>query len=246
MRQTAVARVTSLVARECGCADSFHNASQQLSVCFDGGYDAGEYQAVLTEHDAELNGGQFCERCTTDALGQACFKCLKGAEPTITAGYTIPQLHADSRRSLQQAVSPIQLAFRCHDEMDLAIIRCPANPSMPGECSLGYQGYLCQTCAEDYGMMPSRLCEPCAGKGFTTKSLLTLVAIIVGVTLVVATAIKYWRKFPFKLAVSTPVKMCIYQKPQFADLIMGLNRIHILTGAGSMCLSTDADRHHLR
>eukprot|EP01044_Picomonas_judraskeda_P035147 COSAG03_NODE_14901_length_448_cov_0.578797_1_plen_94_part_01 len=92
MRQTAVAGESIDVARECGCADSFHNASQQLSVCFDGGYDAGEYQVVLTEHDAEVDAGQFCERCPTDALGQACFECLKGADPTITAGYTMPQL----------------------------------------------------------------------------------------------------------------------------------------------------------
>jgi hypothetical protein len=142
---------------------------------------------------------------------------------------------------LQQAESSIQLAFRCHDEMDLAIIRCPANPSMSGECTLGYQGYLCQTCADDYGMMPSRLCEPCAGTGFTTKSLLILVAIIAGVMLVVGTAIKYWRKFPFKLAVATPVNVC-----HDYNLIMSVNCICILTGAGSLCLSTDADRHHLR
>jgi hypothetical protein len=209
MRQTAVAGATSDVARKCGCADSFHNASQQLSVCFDGGYNMGEHQAALAEHDSEVGGGQFCERCTTDALGQACFECSKGASPTIAAGYTAPQLSGDFRRSLQQAESPIQLVFRCHDVMELAMIRCPANPSMPGECSLGYQGYLCQTCADDYGMMPSRLCEPCAGTGFTTKSLLILVAIIVGVTLVVGTAIKYWRKFPFKLAVPTPVNRYI-------------------------------------
>ena len=114
---------------------------------------------------------------------------------------------------------------------------------MPGECSLGYQGYLCQTCDDDYGMMPSRLCEPCAGTGFTTKSLLTLAAIIAGVMLVVGTAIKYWRKFPFKLAVPTPVNVYMFHN---LHLIMGLNCIHILTGAGSLCLSTDADRHHIR
>jgi hypothetical protein len=204
VRQTAVAGAASDATRECGCADSFHNASQQLSVCFDGGYELQEYQAALAEHNSEVAGGQLCERCPTDALGQACFECTKGTAPTITAGYTIPQLPGsiDSRRSLlQQAKQSVQLAFRCHDEFDLAIIRCPANPSMPGECSLGYQGYLCQTCADEYGMMPSRLCEPCAGTGFTTKSLLTFQAIIVGVTLVVGTGIKYWRKFPFKLAV---------------------------------------------
>ena len=203
MRQTAVAGATSYVACECGCTNSFHNGSQQLSVCFDGGYETAEYETALAEHNSEVEGGQFCERCPTDALGQACYDCVEGTEPTITTGYTIPQLpSADaSRRALQQVDSQTQLAFRCHNEMDLAIIRCPADPSMPGECSLGYQGFLCQTCAEDYGMMPSRLCEPCAGTGFTTKSLLILVAIIVGVTLVVGTGIKYWRKLPFKLGV---------------------------------------------
>eukprot|EP01043_Picozoa_sp_COSAG02_P018545 COSAG02_NODE_868_length_16360_cov_12.608204_8_plen_1642_part_00 len=204
MRQTAVAGSFSDQNRECGCADSFHNASQQLFVCFDGGYETGEYLAALAEHDSEVEAGQVCEQCPTDALGQACFDCEKGTAPTIAEGYTIPQLPGtiDSRRSLlQQAESSIQLAFRCHDEFDLAIIRCPAHPSTPGECSLGYQGYLCQTCADGYGMMPSRLCEPCAGTGFTTKSLLTLLAIIVVMTLVVGIGIKYWRKFPFKLAV---------------------------------------------
>ena len=219
MRQTAVAAgATTGVARECGCADSFHNASQQLSICFDGGYDTGEYQAALALHDSEVKAGQLCERCPTDALGQVCFECAKGTEATITAGYTIPQLPSsdDSRRALQQADSPIQLAFRCHDEFDLAIIRCPANPSMPGECSLGYHGFLCQSCVEGYGLMPSRLCEPCAGTGFTTKSMLMLGSIIAGVPLVVGTGIKYWRKFPFKLTVPTLLNMYIYQKPQCA------------------------------
>jgi hypothetical protein len=202
LRQTAVAAASSDVARKCGCADGFHNASQQLSVCFDGGYDAGEYQAALATHDTEINGGQLCEHCPTDALGQACFECATDTGTTIAAGYTIPQLiSTDSRRSLQQTESPIQLAFRCHNDFDLAIIRCPADPPTPGECSLGYQGYLCQTCAENYGMMPSRLCEPCVGTGFTTKSMLTLVAIIAGLILVIGIGIKYWNKFPYKLAV---------------------------------------------
>ena len=50
-------------------------------------------------------------------------------------------------------------------------------------------------------MMPSQLCEPCADTGFTTKSLVTLLAIIAAMALVVGIGIKYWRKFPFKLAV---------------------------------------------
>ena len=94
-----------------------------------------------------------------------------------------------------------QFAFRCHNDFDIAIVRCPPNPSMPGECSLGYRGYLCGTCAVDYGMMPSQLCKPCDGTGFTTKSLLILVVSIASAALVVGTAIKYWRSFPFKLAV---------------------------------------------
>ena len=203
MRQTAVAGATIDVARQCSCADNFHNASQQLLVCFDGGYETGEYQAALAEHASEVEARQLCERCPTDALGQGCFDCAKGTAPTIAEGYTIPQLPStiDSRRPLQEAKSSVQLAFRCHDEFDLAIMRCPANPSTPGECSLGYQGYLCQTCADGYGMTSSRLCEPCADTGFTTKSLLTLLAIVAVVTLVVGIGIKYWRKFPFKLAV---------------------------------------------
>ena len=50
-------------------------------------------------------------------------------------------------------------------------------------------------------MMPSRLCEPCAGTGFTTKSMLTLAAIIAGLILVIGIGTKYWNKFPYKLAV---------------------------------------------
>ena len=134
LRQTAVAAASSDVARKCGCADGFHNASQQLSVCFDGGYDAGEYQAALAAHDTEINGGQLCEHCPTDALGQACFECATDTGTTIAAGYTIPQLiSTDSRRSLQQIENPIQLAFRCHNDFDLAIIRCPADPPTPGQ-----------------------------------------------------------------------------------------------------------------
>ena len=188
--------------RICACADGFHNASQQLSVCFDAGYDSGEYQAALARHRSELIAGQICEACPTDALGQRCFDCAQGIQPTLAAGYTIPQLPGrTSRRLLQQNDQQIQLAFRCHDELEFAIIRCPANPATPGQCAVGYEGYLCQTCSEGYGMKPSQRCEPCAGAGFTAKSLLILLVIVASVTLVVGVGIRYWRKFPFKLAV---------------------------------------------
>ena len=50
-------------------------------------------------------------------------------------------------------------------------------------------------------MMPSRMCEPCEGAGYTTKSMLLLAAIIVGLTVVVTLSTKYWRYFPAKFAV---------------------------------------------
>eukprot|EP01045_Picozoa_sp_COSAG04_P045129 COSAG04_NODE_15661_length_524_cov_1.447059_2_plen_54_part_01 len=53
-------------------------------------------------------------------------------------------------------------------------MRCPANPETPGQCGVGYTGFLCATCADGYGMMPSRRCEPCEGTGYTAKSMLLL------------------------------------------------------------------------
>eukprot|EP01043_Picozoa_sp_COSAG02_P028716 COSAG02_NODE_1754_length_11053_cov_1.832390_2_plen_275_part_00 len=197
VRQAAIEGVN----RRCGCADGFHNASEQLSVCFDRGYAVGQLEAAVADHHTELSAGQFCNPCPTDAFGQGCFDCIKGMYPTVSAGYTIPQLPSVGFRRLLQDGQQIQLAFRCHVKLELAQVRCPANPAAPGQCTLGYQGYLCQTCAKGYGMVVSQRCEPCAEAGFTTRSLIILLAIIASITLVVGMGIKHWHKFPFKLAV---------------------------------------------
>ena len=44
--------------------------------------------------------------------------------------------------------------------------------------------------------MPSRICEPCEGTGYTLKSMLLLAAIVVGLIILVGLGIKYWRYFP--------------------------------------------------
>ena len=203
-RQTAIAGASESDKRQCGCDTGFYNESAQLIVCFDKGYDEIRHEDALRPRDAAF--WQFCQACTTDRLGNACMECEKGAPPHVRAGYTIPQLPAeelsdDPYERAQQAltnVSDAQLVFRCHDNMDIGAIRCPADPESPGQCAEGYTGYLCATCAEDYGMMPSRMCEPCEGTGYTLKSMLLLAAIVVGLIIIVGLGIKYWRYLPAK------------------------------------------------
>ena len=93
------------------------------------------------------------------------------------------------------------LVFRCHDDMEIGAIRCPADPASPGQCAEGYTGYLCGTCSEGYGMLPSNICELCAGTGYNVKSLLIVGAMIAGSILIVVFVVKYWSAFPAKYAI---------------------------------------------
>ena len=119
----------------------------------------------------------------------------------MAAGYTVPQLggHSASRRAMQSSDGPeVVTVFRCHIEMDIAAKRCPLNPDYPGQCALGYEGKLCDTCIDGYGMDPSRECAPCAGTGYTPESF-TLLGIILGaLALLTVILAKVWKAFPLK------------------------------------------------
>jgi hypothetical protein len=93
------------------------------------------------------------------------------------------------------------MVFRCHDDMEVGARRCPENPPEAGQCALGYAGYLCSSCAADYGMMTTRRCELCDDVGYTPKSMMMLGGIIVGLTLFGILFAKYWKVFPAKYAV---------------------------------------------
>ena len=105
------------------------------------------------------------------------------------AGYTVPQLTATDGEE------DARLVFRCHDEWDLAVARCPA-AAAPGVCAEGYDGLLCQSCAEDYGMTPSRTCEPCSETGFTSGSLIILLVIVAVLVAVGGLVAKCWHRVP--------------------------------------------------
>ena len=59
-------------------------------------------------------------------------------------------------------------------------------------------GYLCDSCADGYGMSPARVCEPCADSGYTTQSLVGFCAILGGVTVAVYVFSKAWKSFSLK------------------------------------------------
>lgn len=201
VRQTTVAGADETDRRGCGCADGFYNDSSRLRVCFDRGYDDAKHERALRARDSTVATGQVCSTCTTDWLGEACMDCPKGEEPLVLAGYTIPQLPAESsRRSFLYGREESQMVFRCDDDMEIGAIRCPEN-TKPGECRVGYSGHLCASCAKDYGMMASRMCEACEDQGYTMKSLLLFIAMVVGLVVIVCLGIKYWSYFPAKYAV---------------------------------------------
>ena len=178
--------------RACSCAEGYVNASAVLSICFDAGYNEAEYADAISDFNAQLGVTGDCQVCTTDSAGQPCVDCsTPGGAGPIMAGYTVPQLTATDGEE------DARLVFRCHDEWDLAVARCPA-AAAPGVCAEGYDGLLCQSCAEDYGMTPSRTCEPCSETGFTSGSLIILLVIVAVLVAVGGLVAKCWHKVPGK------------------------------------------------
>lgn len=195
--------VLGLEKRVCGCDDGFYNGSVVLHACFVGGYDEDMHSRTLQRHfDALKSTKQHCEACPLDVTLEPCVVCRDGAPPAVAAGYTIPQIPKEdstSRRILQvnDGSDETSLVFRCHIELPLAKARCPEGAA-PGVCNPGYEGYLCDSCIDGYGMSPARACEPCEGTGFTRESMLLLAGIIAGVGLVLWIVSKVWKAFPLK------------------------------------------------
>ena len=50
-------------------------------------------------------------------------------------------------------------------------------------------------------MLPSNICEPCAGTGYNVRALFIVGAMIAGSILIVVFVVKYWSAFPAKYAI---------------------------------------------
>jgi hypothetical protein len=197
-RQIAVAGAEH-DARTCGCDEGFYNASAGLSVCFDDHYSASQLQSTQELYSSTITRGQTCLECVNDLLGNPCLECKRGSPPTLRDGYTAPQVSSPLRRRLQADIGA-QLVFRCHDEMEIGAIRCPAKPSAPGECSPGYVGLFCQSCDQDlngtrYGYdTSSRTCDACETTGVTGKAIGLVLAIFAGAVVIGVFGLKRWKK----------------------------------------------------
>jgi hypothetical protein len=184
--------------RTCGCESGFVNGSARVHVCFFGSYEDDKYQAAIDKNVASLaTTKQECETCPKDITGDDCLVCSHGVS-SISPGFTIPSLPADSSRRALQAMEVVTV-FRCHIDMDLAIARCPGCEEAPCKCAEGYSGSLCDGCADGYGMdSGSRKCETCEGTGYTPESLGILIGILVGIPLLFGIAGKLWKAFPLR------------------------------------------------
>jgi hypothetical protein len=188
--------------RKCGCETGFFNSSTQNIACYYGGYDPDFASKTLKRQiDAAVSTGQPCVGCVADATGEPCTSCQDGADPAVRAGFTIPLLDdLSTRRQLSTSTTHedgVTAIFRCHNDMELAAKRCPAGAA-PGTCALGYEGQMCDSCIDGYGMNPSRECAPCDGTGYTGQSMLVLLVVIVSVAAVGWLTGKIWSGFQLK------------------------------------------------
>ena len=195
----------------CGCEDGRYNGSLMLHVCFADGYDADQYQSFVAAHTTSVaTTDQECDSCPQDVTGVLCMTCDGGASPRVKAGFTIPSIsNADpiqsnnnvtTRRVLLTSADgeSVTAVFRCNIDMDLAVLRCPADPPVPGTCALGYSGYLCDSCADSFGMSPKKTCNPCEDTGYTVESLMYLCSFILALFLTIFVMSKCWKSFSWK------------------------------------------------
>eukprot|EP01043_Picozoa_sp_COSAG02_P003592 COSAG02_NODE_89_length_38500_cov_61.646910_4_plen_2440_part_00 len=184
--------------RFCACEDRYINSSEILHICYADGFDLDQRDRAIAQRDISASStGQECEACPTDITGSHCLIC-EGGKAVLAAGFTIPTLDQSGTRRRLSAGDGTVSVFRCHIELELAQTRCPANPEVPGTCAAGYTGYLCDSCSDGYGMSPDRACEPCSGAGYTSQSLLVLLATLGGVAFGTCVLGKVWKSFPLK------------------------------------------------
>lgn len=201
--RTAVATGLSSSGFECGCEDNWYNGSAQVHVCFADEYDLEQNQRALEDYATSVvNTGQECATCPVDVTGLSCLSCSAGSPPKLAAGFTTPHLVDGEENRRPLLASPggteITAVFRCHPDMELAVVRCPADPAVPGTCAVGYSGYLCDSCDDSYGMNSKRACDPCEETGYTFGSLGLFIGFVAGITLVAYGVAKYWKQLTWK------------------------------------------------
>lgn len=83
----------------CGCQDEYFNSTKKNIVCFHGSYDPDYYSRLIqSQEDSAASTGQSCTTCPADITGDECVICRDGADPVVSAGFTIPQMDsADGR-----------------------------------------------------------------------------------------------------------------------------------------------------
>ena len=210
--QTAVPGVVDST-RICGCQNTFYNSSAHHFVCYANAWEYDMQHKTLVDLEAESAATQQeCVKCPADVLDAGCLTCEDGQYPTVKAGWITPVLDPfkeSTRRALlgnessnftYQSIDNRQIVqvFRCHIDLDIAALRCPANPDFPGQCNEGYKGKLCSTCVENYGMSPSRACEPCDNSGYTMKSMMVLMAMILSIAVICYIVSRFWKAFTLK------------------------------------------------
>ena len=188
-------------ATSCRCDDSFYNGSATVHVCFADGYDDDQVISAQKDYqEARAASVQECTTCPLDVTGESCTVCEAGAAPIVQAGYTMRTAvltaapEPSSRRMLSEGPE-IVTVFRCHIDLDLARKRCPANST---RCAPGYEGRLCGSCIEGYGMSVSKECQLCAGSGYTKESMLVLLGTTAGVVFGLALLASLWKAFTLK------------------------------------------------
>ena len=192
----------------CACKSGFYNSSSSLYICFADGYDRDQYDKSMQEHvESFATTGQECDACPIDASRSECLIC-EGEVPVVAPGFIIPQLDgmasSSRRRSLQLATgvvsSEITTVFRCHMDLELAVVRCPSNPdpAKVGQCAQGYSGYLCDSCDDGFGMTSKKMCESCQDTGFTGETVVVLVGMLAAIALFFFFFSRFWSSFRLK------------------------------------------------
>ena len=220
VHRTAVHSKHSATEFSCGCEQSYHNTSLQISVCYHGSYDAAEHVQALENHRISAAATrQECDECPEDTAGDTCLIC-KAGEALVSPGYMVPKTSTADRRRLNEqsdagAVDDAEVVsiFRCHFEMDLAIARCPGEavlrPAAVDQwCAVGYTGATCNSCADDYGMSSDRVCEACEDSGYTLESIALLAGVIVGLFLVVFILGRIWKGLTIKHILRCAFQVC--------------------------------------
>ena len=80
---------------DCKCIDEYYNSSEQIHVCYHGGYDASMQNLARTNKVSSVQStGQSCETCPVDITGEGCLSC-KGGKSLVSPGFMIPRITAE-------------------------------------------------------------------------------------------------------------------------------------------------------